>query len=898
MFKASSYRPMRSLKLRKRMLGPWEQTFEQCLPPPTAAAELYGCAMALDDSSDSYVLILSGDTDLNPVATAHRFDSSAVKLGAGSVVDPIASLPVVSPLPFSSFAKGGSSACCVSRNGARGVVVADCGWRGRVSVWRDVCSVSQRDLVHRHSFCLATRDWLWDCAMSRRDAGETLAAVGDSSYVKIYDVERGTIITSVKTPQNMVMGCAFVGWTGNVVSADGKGVTLWDVSAKKGSGGVRFDGHARQVTKCASSANGRVIVSAGEDMNVCVWDVRKPDTALHVLTGHTGIVSGCSVSSDGSRIASASQDSTTRVWDGLTGQQLHVHSEPEGAACNRCAVSENGRFVLSSHQNGRAQLLDLGADYALPEVEEVDVAEEQQPLPVAEVSEVRAMFEDHVSGRVVATAEPVANAMRRLSNRAKTNPCTLYETVIMHKMAVDVVLAGERFDQTLLGDQEETRQFFVSNLYQHLIARLSDDEKKLGMMLLNHARDHGLITTSDVISVSSSTLALSRSTEYTDSQVERLTEVLEEVLSDMSNRLTNVENDIARVKQALVEFKSSLACMSQYLNAAKTQRRINYLVRVGICLIPFIGHALCEVVDPVTDICMELFVASSPSEMLSAATEALQLGAEFALDEYSECSEAQTAMMLVKLVTSDEFLQRLPESYHDSLLLAVEESMGMPVDSLRLVVDETISLPSSLNVVKVDAEAESKGQTPKDRLGYLPPTATRLESSKCLSAAVQGMFESATGGAGSVVNGKISSSEERLTHIGALNLLRDLFGDHSLSSLDEDDVEGALHEASMDSSDGSLLKSQFTYSVECVAALLREEDVSRWSSAFAQRADGGVITAFQAKHLAAVLLQNVLQWPPLRAPKAKDDIKAAVKSAAADGVLTFDQFRAALDRLL
>ena len=236
--------------------------------------------------------------------------------------------------------------------------------------------------------------------------GRSLASGGEDRTVLLWDMSTHEVQTKIEDFSTDVVGVAFMpkaqivaiasdadensqktqfgGINREIHRSGGSKVRICDVTRRKIL--AQIHGHANRVSALAFSSNGRLLITAGNDGLVKLWDTKtwkehatigngkehacaiavSPDCRmlatgcingsiqlwdlntgrqLKVVRGHRNAVLCLAFSPDGTRLASGSSDRMVRLWD--TSQGAEVASLSCGASVVCLAISPSGNTLAT-----------------------------------------------------------------------------------------------------------------------------------------------------------------------------------------------------------------------------------------------------------------------------------------------------------------------------------------------------------------------------------------------------------------------------------------------------------------------------------------------------------------------------------------------------------------------
>ena len=117
--------------------------------------------------------------------------------------------------------------------------------------------------------------------------------------------------------------------------------------------------HTASVDRAQFTADGRFLITSGEDAAAIVWNVKTAAVA-DTFEGHAGRVAGLAVDRSGQTLYTAAADGTVITWD-LAGRRRLGRPFDVGGGSDRfpsTALSRDGRTLVSTRQDGAVSVVD------------------------------------------------------------------------------------------------------------------------------------------------------------------------------------------------------------------------------------------------------------------------------------------------------------------------------------------------------------------------------------------------------------------------------------------------------------------------------------------------------------------------------------------------------------
>ena len=204
---------------------------------------------------------------------------------------------------------------------------------------------------------------------------------GSDKIVRLWDVERGRVVLSLKGHEEWVLAVAPspdgklaystsggpTPWEDGIDSA----VRVWDL--KTGQQVGKLEGHKGRVPGLAVSPDGRRLLTSGADRTVILWDSISRQF-IREMSGHTDVIECVAFLPDGKRALSGSLDTTIRLWDLANGKEDYKFLGHPGNII-WLSVSRDGRRFLSADYRGHElRLWDVESRKSINRIDWVNTA--------------------------------------------------------------------------------------------------------------------------------------------------------------------------------------------------------------------------------------------------------------------------------------------------------------------------------------------------------------------------------------------------------------------------------------------------------------------------------------------------------------------------------------------
>jgi WD40 repeat protein len=157
-------------------------------------------------------------------------------------------------------------------------------------------------------------------------------------------------------------GGAFQNNSNEAVDADGKPtatpdytIRIWDTASNKEL--KKLDGHTKFIKALAFSADGKLLISTGEDTSIRVWDVAT-GKELHKFDGNKKANEGIAFLPDGKRFIAACVDRTLRLCNAETGAEVKTYTGHR-AAIWAFALSRDGKLAITGSPDKTIRVWDV-----------------------------------------------------------------------------------------------------------------------------------------------------------------------------------------------------------------------------------------------------------------------------------------------------------------------------------------------------------------------------------------------------------------------------------------------------------------------------------------------------------------------------------------------------------
>jgi hypothetical protein len=234
---------------------------------------------------------------------------------------------------------------------------------GEIKIW-DVGRTKPKLLstIHGHADTIL--------AIAFAPDGSSIASASYDKLVKLWDVNTGKQIKSLKEHSDAVYAVAFMPDGKRLVSAAGdRTLKVWDLTAGKRL--ITMNDALDALYTVAVNRSGTQIAAAGADRMIRTWSWSSDDKSpggnaaklLESTFAHADAVLRLAYSPDGSTLVSAGADRVVKVWDARTLREKQmIDAQPDWVMA--LALSADGKWLAAGRYDGTLGLYALAGDPA------------------------------------------------------------------------------------------------------------------------------------------------------------------------------------------------------------------------------------------------------------------------------------------------------------------------------------------------------------------------------------------------------------------------------------------------------------------------------------------------------------------------------------------------------
>jgi WD40 repeat protein len=167
------------------------------------------------------------------------------------------------------------------------------------------------------------------------------ANLADSYFAKVF----GRVLSTAFSPNSDIFAIGDANGIINILQVDNSEETFY------------LQGHTDWIRSLKISNNGHILVSAGDDFTIKIWDLRSKK-CLKTLLGHSNRVYSVAISPDNNIIASSSTDQTIKIWDVNTGECLKT-LQGHSRVVYSVAISKDNTILVSSSWDETIKIWNL-----------------------------------------------------------------------------------------------------------------------------------------------------------------------------------------------------------------------------------------------------------------------------------------------------------------------------------------------------------------------------------------------------------------------------------------------------------------------------------------------------------------------------------------------------------